>query len=60
MDLFPDFRDLLAEFDASGVEFVLGGYAVAFHGRPRSTTDIDFLVSTAPANRRRLAEALQR
>jgi hypothetical protein len=30
-----DFRDLLEEFDRSGVEVVLvGGYAVAFHGRP--------------------------
>lgn len=39
MDLFQDFKDLLAAFDASNVEFVLlGGYAVAFHGRPRSTS----------------------
>jgi len=29
MDLFPDFRDLLAAFAASGVRYVLlGGYAV--------------------------------
>ncbi|MEM6790784.1 MAG: nucleotidyl transferase AbiEii/AbiGii toxin family protein [Myxococcota bacterium] len=61
MALFPDFRDLLAEFAACDVEFVpLGGYAVAFHGRPRSTKDIDFLVSTSPENRARLANALNR
>lgn len=61
MDLFDDFKDLLAAFEASRVEFVLlGGYAVAFHGRPRSTKDIDLLVGTSGENRMRLAEALER
>lgn len=42
MDLHPDFRDLLEELAHSAVEFlVVGGYAVAFHGRPRATKDID-------------------
>lgn len=36
MALPQDFRELLAEFDREEVSFVLiGGYAVAFHGRPR-------------------------
>jgi hypothetical protein len=40
MDLLPDFRDLLAEFARCGVEAVLvGGYAVALHGHPRSTKE---------------------
>lgn len=60
MDLFPDFRDLLAAFAASGVEFVLiGGYAVIFHGRPRATKDLDVLVAIDDANRQRLANALE-
>lgn len=61
MDLFDDFKDLLAAFEASKVEFVLlGGYAVAFHGRPRSTKDIDLLVGTSAENRVRVAAALER
>jgi predicted nucleotidyltransferase len=59
MNLFPDFRDLLEAFAASGVEYVLlGGYAVIFHGRPRATKDLDLLVDTSEENRERLASAL--
>jgi predicted nucleotidyltransferase len=60
MHLFPDFRDLLEAFVASGVEFVLlGGYAVVFHGRPRATKDLDLLVGIDAANRDRLGRALE-
>ena len=42
MELQSDFRDLLASFDAAGVEYlVVGGYALAFHGAPRYTGDLD-------------------
>jgi hypothetical protein len=42
MNLPQDFRDLLAAFASAGVESVLvGGYAVAYHARPRATKDID-------------------
>jgi hypothetical protein len=59
MNLFDDFRDLLAAFEASHVRFVLlGGYAVSFHGRPRSTKDIDLLVEIGSENRTRVANAL--
>jgi hypothetical protein len=41
MDLPSDFKELLEELARDGVEFLLvGGYAVAFHGRPRATKDI--------------------
>ena len=43
--LNEDFRDLLACLAAEGVEFVIvGAYAVAFHGVPRTTGDIDVFV----------------
>ncbi len=59
MHLFPDFKDLLAAFAASGVRYVLvGGYAVVFHGRPRATKDLDLLVALDPDNLQRLADAL--
>ena len=41
----PDFRDLFAALNESGASYLLiGGYAVAFHGRPRHTKDLDLLV----------------
>ena len=61
MDLFQDFKDLLAAFEDSKVDFVLlGGYAVAFHGHPRATKDIDLFVRLTDENRSRLADALDR
>jgi len=42
-----------------GVRYVLvGGLAVNFHGRPRMTHDIDFLVDPSPENVRKLKQAL--
>jgi predicted nucleotidyltransferase len=61
MDLPVDFKELLEEFDREKVEVVLvGGYAVAFHGRPRATKDIDLVLESSEANLRRAAQALQR
>jgi hypothetical protein len=45
----PDFRDVLSEFIAADVDFlVVGAYALAAHGIPRSTGDLDFWVRTGP------------
>ena len=42
MDVQPDFRDLLALLNEHKVEYlIVGGYALAFHGAPRFTSDID-------------------
>lgn len=61
MKLPPDFRDLLAEFASAGVEFlVVGGYAFAFHARPRATKDLDLLIEGSAENRARAAVALER
>jgi hypothetical protein len=59
MDLHPDFRDLLAEFARAEVRFaLLGGYAVAYYGRPRATKDLDLLVSGEDDNPDRVGQAL--
>src|SRR5690606_35942569 len=59
MDLPPDFRDLLEAFAREGVEAVLvGGYAVAFHARPRATKDIDLVLAGDGDNLARAADAL--
>jgi predicted nucleotidyltransferase len=61
VDLAPDFKELLAEFALDAVETVLvGGYAVAFHGRPRATKDIDLVLGGDDANLVRAARALAR
>lgn len=59
MQLPEDFKDLLEEFASERVEcVVVGGYAVAFHGRPRTTKDIDVLLDPDPENLSRAASAL--
>jgi predicted nucleotidyltransferase len=61
VDLAPDFKELLAEFAHEAVEAVLvGGYAVAFHGRPRATKDLDLVLEGDLANLERAARALAR
>ncbi len=59
MDLPPDFSDLLAELARAGAEaVVVGGYAVAFHARPRATKDIDLVLRPTRENLERAARAL--
>ena len=59
MDLPRDFRELLASFNANGVEYLLvGGYAPAHHGSPRFTGDLDLFVRPAPENAQRIMAAL--
>ena len=45
IDLLEDFRRLVAAFEAAGLEYaVVGALALAVHGFPRATTDIDLLI----------------
>ncbi len=54
-----DFRDLLIELSDASAEFVvLGGHAVAFHGHPRATKDLDVLVRATRDNASRVYRAL--
>ncbi|MCC7539087.1 MAG: hypothetical protein IT379_22890 [Deltaproteobacteria bacterium] len=57
--MFPDFVALIASLNAHRVRYlIVGGYAVAFHARPRATKDIDVLVDPSPANARRTRAAV--
>ena len=57
--LSPDFRDFLDILNRLGVRYlVAGGYAMAFHGRPRYTKDIDLWVDHSPDNALRIAQAI--
>jgi len=61
VDLPPDFRELLAEFARDEVDVVVvGGYAVAFHGRPRATKDLDLVVEGSAENVARATRVLAR
>jgi len=54
-----DFSDLLSEFNARGVEYlVVGAHALAAHGHVRATKDLDVWVRPDAANARRVFEAL--
>ena len=55
-----DFRDLLAEFNARQVEFLLvGAHALAAHGHVRATRDLDIWVRPSPENANRVLEAVR-
>lgn len=59
MEVQPDFRDLLELFNRHQVEYLLvGGYALAFHGAPRYTGDLDILVHATHPNATRIIAAL--
>jgi hypothetical protein len=58
-DLNEDFRDLLEAFVLEGVDFVIvGAHALAVHGVPRATGDLDVLVRAGDANAARVLRAL--
>lgn len=59
MEAQRDFKELLESFNARRVEYVIvGAYALAHHGVPRFTGDLDVLVRPTPDNARRILTAL--
>ena len=59
MEIQPDFKDLLALFNAHKVDYIIvGAYALAFHGAPRYTGDMDIYVKPDRKNARRILAAL--
>jgi hypothetical protein len=60
MEVQDDFRDLLALFNAHHVDYVIvGAHALAFHGAPRYTGDMDVFVNANSDNARRILGALE-
>jgi hypothetical protein len=54
-----DFRDLFAELNGAGAEYLLvGGYALAYHHAPRSTGDLEVWIRCTPENAARVHRAL--
>ena len=60
MEVHNDFKELLELFNARGVEYlVVGGYALAAHGAPRNTGDIDLWINPTRDNAIRVLRALE-
>jgi hypothetical protein len=56
----PDFVDLLRAFNEAEVRFlIVGAYALALHGRPRATGDLDIWVDATPENAPRVVKGLE-
>jgi hypothetical protein len=59
VELGKDFRDLLELLNRHGVRYLaVGGFAVAVHGKPRYTKDLDLWVEVSADNARRIVSAL--
>lgn len=59
--LNQDFREFVQSLNDSGALFlVVGGYAVALHGVPRYTKDLDLWIDNTPENAARVLDALDR
>lgn len=56
-----DFVEMLSELSAAGVEFlVVGAHALATHGVPRATADLDVWVRSTTENAERVLAALRK
>jgi len=57
----PDYRDMLSALCEAGVEYlIVGAYAMAVHGVPRATGDLDVWIRPSPGNAERAIAALRR
>ena len=60
IQLPDDFKDFLKLLNNAGAEYLLvGGYAVAYHGYPRATGDMDLWIAVNPENADRMVRALR-
>jgi hypothetical protein len=60
VNLPPDFKEFLKLLSDHEVAYLLvGGYAVAYHGYPRATADMDIWVAINPHNAQRLVDAIR-
>jgi len=60
MTLAKDFEDFLELLNKHKVEYmVVGGYALAFHGKPRYTGDLDICLNITPENARSMVQVVK-
>jgi hypothetical protein len=59
MNLSQDLREFVELLNSRKIKYVLvGGHAVAYHGFPRFTGDVDFFIDTSPENAALVASAV--
>lgn len=59
MEIYRDYKELFELLNSRNVEYIIvGAYAMAFHGHPRFTGDLDILVHPSPENAHRVILAL--
>lgn len=59
MEAQKDFKELLELFNEHKIEYmIVGAYALAYHGAPRFTGDIDIFVEPSPENAKKILLAL--
>lgn len=57
--LNKDFKEFAGLLNSTGVEYlVIGGYALAAHGHPRYTGDLDIWLRRSPENAKKLIQVL--
>jgi hypothetical protein len=60
MIISQDFKEFIELLNTHNVQYlVIGGYAVAFHGHPRYTKDIDIWINRTGANAENLLRVLE-
>ncbi len=60
MTLAKDFEDFIKLLNQHSVEYmVVGGYALAFHGKPRHTGDLDIWINISEKNASRMLQVLK-
>ena len=60
MNTHADFEELFRLLEEHGVDYmIVGGYAVAYHGHPRFTKDVDIFFHSTDENAARLRGALE-
>ena len=61
MNIQQDFKELLKLLEDNSVKYlIVGGYAVAFHGFPRLTKDIDIFFENSNENVEKICECLEK
>lgn len=59
MEIYPEFQEFFKSLNTHRVEYVIvGAYALAYHGVPRATQDLDILIAANPDNADRVLAAL--
>jgi predicted nucleotidyltransferase len=58
--LNPDFKEFIKSLNDKNVQYIIvGGYALAFHGHPRYTKDLDIWIKADAQNAKNMVEALE-